>query len=183
VNTTHHPPPPGEPAAPPEPLERRAGRLLAAAAERLARHGWRQGDYWPDSHEFAPYVEGDPCCALGALGVADHMTTSTHLNAALHSRAALAVAVDTLLAEINQGRAGHEHVTDVAAWNDDPARTAGEVIAVMRAAAHRILTDLGEAERLADLSGVPSVKNAHQTGPVSTANHQRSTSEESLADE
>ena len=178
--------------------ERHAQQLLSRAAERLERHGWRRGAYWPDSYLFAPYIEGDPCCALGALVVADGINTYHEANWALTTRPALALAVDALTCEINRDTEDREHITDVADWNDDPTRTAAEVITGMRAAARRLAEPVDPAAVLAAfgdlldpgarpgtsapaLSGAPSAKNAHQTGPA-TANHQRSTSEEPTHD-
>ncbi|HEX4246604.1 MAG TPA: hypothetical protein VH008_01965 [Pseudonocardia sp.] len=157
-----------------EQTERHAQQLLYRAADQLHRHGWRRGAYWPDSYLFARYIDGDPCCALGALAVADGITSYDAANWALTARPGLALAVDVLTAQINRDREPYGHVVDVADWNDDLERTATEVITTMRAAAQR----LGQsAETSASArSGAPSAKNAHQAGPA-VPNHQRSTSE------
>jgi hypothetical protein len=169
-------------------IERQAQRLLYRAAEQLQRHGWRRGAYWPDSYLFAHYIHGDPCCALGALAVADGITTYDAANRALTSRPALALAVDALASEINRNTDDQDHVADVADWNDDLDRTATEVITTIRAAARRLSKPADPAAVLAAFtdtpaparSGAPSAKNAHQTGPAAhpEPNHQRSTSEE-----
>ena len=179
--------------------EHHAQQLLSRAADRLERHGWRRSAYWPDSYVFAPYVEGDPCCALGALVVADGIATYEAANWALTARPALALAVDALAAEINRNADDRDHVVDVADWNDDPGRTATEVITAMRAAADRLAAPVDPAAVLtafgdlftatginpgmsaSALSGAPSAKNAHQAGPASP-NHQRTTSEEPTDD-
>ncbi|HZD14894.1 MAG TPA: hypothetical protein VE196_07155 [Pseudonocardiaceae bacterium] len=156
-----------------------ASALLERAADRLAGHGWQQGGYWPDSYVYAPYVEGDPCCALGALAVAAGLNTYQETTVALLTSRpglALALAVDALTIEVNRDlRDGEWHAPDIADWNDDPARTAGEVIDAMRAT----------ARRLTACSGVPSAQDAHPgepTQPHHQPSHQRSTSQEPTHD-
>jgi hypothetical protein len=173
-----------------------AQQLLLDSADRLERCGWGQGKYWPDACIETPYVEGDLCCALGALAVGFGVDTYQCANWAFTARPVLALAIDTLAAEINAECADGEHAPDVAAWNDDPERTATEVITAMRSAAGRLGqppdpgavlatfsalfdtgTEPGAGTDAVALPGAPSAKNAPQAGPA-TANHQRSTSED-----
>jgi hypothetical protein len=178
--------------------ENRAQQLLLDSADRLERFGWRQGEYWPNACIASPYVEGDPCCALGALAVGFGVDTYDCANWAFTARPVLALALDTLATEINADCADGEHAPDVAAWNDDPERTATEVIAAMHHAAGRLgqppdpgavlatfsaLFDgaqPGAGTDVVALPGAPSAKNAHQAGPTTSPNHQRSTSQENL---
>ncbi len=44
--------------------------VLRAAADRIARCGLFRGEYWPTERpNRVEYIEGDPCCALGALAI------------------------------------------------------------------------------------------------------------------
>ena len=55
---------------------------LDRAADHIEQHGWHQGYFWPnDGHElgYPPYVDGDPCCALGAIAVVEEFQKPRHL--------------------------------------------------------------------------------------------------------
>jgi hypothetical protein len=139
--------------------EQRAAVLLAQAAELIEQRGWWQGDLWPEAADNLPYVIGDPCCVLGALAVASgvwHYDQVTEL----FRRPDYVVAVEALITQINAGQPESEHVRDIYTWNDNPRRTAGEVVRTLRAAAHRL-----DNTR----SGGPSAKTFHQAG---SPNHQ-----------
>jgi hypothetical protein len=147
------------PTVHPTPTEQRAVVLLAQAAELIERCGWWQGDLWPDAADNLPYVTADPCCVLGALAAAcgvwhyDQVTD-------LFRRPDYVLAVEALITQINTGQPESEHVRDIYTWNDNPHRTAGEVIRTLRAAAHRL-----DNTR----SGGPSAKTFSQAG---SPNHQ-----------
>ena len=97
---------------------------LDKAADHIVTHGWYQGYFWPnDGHElgYPPYVDGDPCCALGAIAVVEEM--------------------DQVLVYSEPMRFVGEHLglkpAEVADWNDMPYRTKEEVLAALRGAAKR----------------------------------------------
>ncbi|MEU4714087.1 hypothetical protein AB0F73_10625 [Micromonospora purpureochromogenes] len=115
--------------------------LLRMAALYLRRHGWHQGTYYaPTADSITP-----PACAAGAIGIAcaghrvehfsqlDGDTLADYL-------AALAAFVDYLdtTAPVffidEDGYLLDEH-TSPYSWNDDPGRTAEQVITALLAAA------------------------------------------------
>ena len=117
-----------------------AARLLDAAADLLTRYGWCQGGYWPgadtvgaDTVGGGHYIDGDPCCMVGALGVCCGITDPDHLDQpCTTSMQAAALAADTV-AELLALPC--EQLED---WNDDPHRTPGEVIDALHAAARQL---------------------------------------------
>ncbi len=153
--------------------------LLRAAADRIDRCGLFQGEYWPIAPGEAPgpYVEGDPCCAHGALAVAAGWDYAPQADTALDTYWELVTATDALATCI-QDRAGEP--VSVAGWNDHPDRTAAEVTAALRAAARALDPDEPDPPPTVHLSpglGGPSAKSFHQAGPASST-HQHDTREE-----
>jgi hypothetical protein len=126
---------------PPTAVQVTPADLLRMAALYLRRHGWHQGTYYAkNTHTLTP-----PACAAGAIGIAcaghrvehfsqlDGDTLADYLTA-------LAVFVDYLDAfapVFHVDEDGHlldEH-TSPYSWNDDPARTAEQVITALEKAA------------------------------------------------
>lgn len=90
--------------------------ILERAAQILEERGWTQGRYGADSIDI---ITAGPHCAIGAIA-----TAYGDSDKYLRSEAEL------VLAEF----LGLEY-GDVEPWNDEEGRTAGEVIAALRAAA------------------------------------------------
>ncbi|WP_431973283.1 DUF6197 family protein [Micromonospora haikouensis] len=117
--------------------------LLRMAALYLRRHGWHQGAYYADPDHLTP-----PACAAGAIGMAstghqvDNFLQLDHLDDDHHADtlAALAAFVDYLDAHEpvfyvdEDGFLVDEHGWPFS-WNDDPARTAEQVVTALEAAA------------------------------------------------
>jgi len=105
----------------------RAAALLRAAANRITAYGLYRGEYWPviPGGESSAYIEGDPCCALGALAVAARYDEVLLADAAIDTHPDLVAAVDAVA----------HRVGELAGWNDSPVRIAAEVTSVLRAAA------------------------------------------------
>ncbi len=161
---------------------RRAAVVLRTAADRIERCGLFKGEYWPvdPDRDRVEYIEGDPCCTLGALavstGIADPRTADVELGVRpeLHiAGAALTKAIDP--------DGGSWPWAVVPLWNDDPVREPGEVIATMRAAATGLdRPDIGPPgpNPLDPLtvagSGGPSAKTFHQASgaEMTSPNHQ-----------
>ncbi|MCM0675101.1 hypothetical protein NCC78_10420, partial [Micromonospora phytophila] len=115
--------------------------LLRCAALYLRRHGWHQGTYYATTTDTLT----PPACAAGAIGIAcaghrvehfsqlDGGTLADYL-------ATIGVFVDYLDAHApvffidEDGYLLDEH-TSPYSWNDDPARTAEQVVAALEAAA------------------------------------------------
>jgi len=97
---------------------------LYKAADHIERRGWHQGYFWPGEKEAfePPYVEGDPCCALGAIAVVENRDPVHETTAAMD-----------YLAE----HLGYKMAAFVADWNDMGSRTKDEVLAALRGAALR----------------------------------------------
>jgi hypothetical protein len=139
-----------------------AAALLRQAAELIEQRGLHRHAWWPDAcstpsdEEPLDYIEGDPCCAIGALAVAAGVWQVNSVQWALTELPALAVANDALHAAMPPG------VAFVAAWNDQPGRTAGQVAEAMRSAATQLDT----------CPGGPSAKTFHRAGANPTPNHQ-----------
>ncbi|WFE37981.1 hypothetical protein [Micromonospora sp. WMMD998] len=130
--------------------------LLRMAALYLRRNGWAQGTYYtPD-----PTGTGQPfraACSVGAIGMAAAGRRMNHPDQlhpadAVTYRRAIAAFVDYLdnfapVFHIDEdGYLLDEH-TSPYSWNDDPARTAEQVITALEAAADewdRLHTDGGE---------------------------------------
>jgi hypothetical protein len=92
--------------------------ILRAAADQIETYGWEQGRY------FGPQ-SNDPqkCSACASGAIAAQAGAINHLA----SQVALAI-----IRQI-RGKSGPEW--NLPEWNDDPARTAEEVIATLRVAA------------------------------------------------
>ncbi|MEV0810678.1 hypothetical protein [Micromonospora sp. NPDC050200] len=117
--------------------------LLRCAALYLRRHGWTQSSYY-DIYAPADYPT-PPACAAGAIGIACAGHRVEHFSqldpdALADYLATLGVFVDYLdtttpvfLAD-EDGFVIDEH-TSPYSWNDDPARTAEQVITALEAAA------------------------------------------------
>ncbi|MEU0156475.1 DUF6197 family protein [Micromonospora fulviviridis] len=127
--------------------------LLRMAALYLRRHGWHQGTYYNSiTDTLTP-----PACAAGAIGIACAGHTVEHFaqlapDALADYLATLAAFVDYLDAFYplflvdEDGFVIDEH-TSPYSWNDDPARTAEQVITALDAAADewdRLHTQGGE---------------------------------------
>ncbi len=138
--TTHqtdpHPPDPGRTTVTDTP-HTEAAALLRRAAARITRCGLHRADYWPHATDTTPpqpggwYIEGDPCCAIGALAIEAGVDHAIGVGTATATRPALAAAVDALAALIPTGRC-------IQVWNDDPHRTAHQVAAALTRAAGQL---------------------------------------------
>ncbi|MFI6331876.1 hypothetical protein ACIBBG_26645 [Micromonospora chersina] len=115
--------------------------LLRMAALYLRRHGWHQGTYYNSTTDSLT----PPACAAGAIGIACAGHRVEHFaqldpDALADYLAALGAFVDYLDAFYplflvdEDGFVIDEH-TSPYSWNDDPARTAGQVITALDAAA------------------------------------------------
>lgn len=155
----------------------RAAELLRDAADHIKLCGLFKGEYWPGDLDDPGYIDGDPCCVLGALAVAAGINDAGHADVELDHYPALVIALDAMANRVAPG--GEEPV--VPAWNDHPDRTAAEVVAELRAAASELDPDPPDPARPVDahhsiaLPGGPSTKSFPQAGSAST--HQHSTSE------
>lgn len=132
-------------AAPGPTTRQTAQALLEDAATRLERHGWLQRDIWPGAlyDDAAPYREGQPCDALGALAVADGVTDAEQVLPAIATGLALSYAIDALGKHIARDDAST--ITDtITGWNDNPDRAAGKVIAAMRDTARALAQPAGQ---------------------------------------
>lgn len=104
---------------------------LRCAARYLELHGWTQGVYYRVTHDtLLP-----PACAAGAIGMAAHgrCIFLPHDEKAKPGVRDYTRALDALsdFLDLN-GETGYNDPLD---WNDDPRRTAEQVIATLRAAA------------------------------------------------
>lgn len=160
------------------PVERsRAAELLRDAASHIKLCGLYKGEYWPGDLDEPDYIDGDPCCVLGALALAAGIDDTAHADVELDRYPALVIALDAIGNRVAPG--GEEPV--VPAWNDHPDRTAAEVVAELRAAADELDPDPPDppppcdANPFIDLPGGPSTKSFPQAGSSST--HQQSTNE------
>lgn len=112
-----------------------ASRLLRSGAVLIERCGWYRGDYWPGHDVDRPYCEGDPVCALGALYAAAGAIPG-------HGSRLIDSAKDALAELLGYEPDDHAAIPE---WNDDPARQAGDVSALLRDAADRLDSDSQEA--------------------------------------
>jgi hypothetical protein len=114
--------------------------LLRMAALYLRRHGWHQGTYYHPTTELFP-----PACAAGAIGIAAAGHRVEHFSQLAPDAlgdylAALAAFVDyldttePLFLVDEDGFVIDEH-TSPYSWNDDPCRTAEQVITALETAA------------------------------------------------
>ncbi|MEU4554006.1 DUF6197 family protein [Micromonospora violae] len=127
---------------PPTAAEVTPADLLRMAALYLRRHGWHQGTYYAHTTDTLT----PPACAAGAIGIACAGRRVEHFSqldpdALADYLAALGVFVDYLdtTAPVffvdEDGYLLDEH-TSPYSWNDDPARTAEQVITALTAAAN-----------------------------------------------
>jgi len=110
---------------------RQAAGFLKDGADHCRETGLHVGAYWPGaSNDCAvvthPYVDGEPCCAVGHVYVGAGMTTPGGNNVVDLAVQALADVV------------GAKHVSYVADWSDKHGRTAVEVEAALRQAAENL---------------------------------------------
>ncbi|MEW2376778.1 hypothetical protein AB0883_11830 [Micromonospora sp. NPDC047812] len=114
--------------------------LLRLAALYLRRHGWTQGTYYATTDTLT-----SPACAVGAIGMAcagkplmhPVLLSSADEDIYRQSIAALVNYLDAFAPVFHIDEDGHlldEH-TSPYSWNDDPARTAEQVITALLAAA------------------------------------------------
>ncbi|MBQ0902656.1 hypothetical protein [Micromonospora sp. U21] len=127
--------------------------LLRMAALYLRRHGWHQGTYYAHTTDNPT----PPACAAGAIGIACTGHTVEHFShldpdTLADYLAALGVFVDYLdttapVFFIDEDGYLLDEYTSPYSWNDDPARTAEQVVAALEAAADewdRLRTQGGE---------------------------------------
>ncbi|MEU4772473.1 hypothetical protein [Micromonospora sp. NPDC023644] len=126
--------------------------LLRMAALYLRRHGWAQGIYYATTDALT-----SPACAVGAIGMAcagkplmhPVLLSSADENIYRQSIAALVDYLDAFAPVFHIDEDGHlldEH-TSPYSWNDDPTRTAEQVITALEKAADewdRLRTQGGE---------------------------------------
>lgn len=109
------------------------GEVLTAAADLINRYDLHKGDYWPGAARDEIWKE-QPLCAAGAIRVAAGHDVPLYVR----TRSAFA---DWLVLNGYTGRCVLDDldVTDavetIAAWSDNPARTAAQVPAALRACA------------------------------------------------
>ncbi|MGI8815339.1 MAG: DUF6197 family protein [Pseudonocardia sp.] len=158
----------------------RAASLLRDAADRIARCGLHQGEYWPTTVGQPGYIEDDPCCALGALAVAADVNDPYRADGELNNRPELVIALDTLADQVDPDNTRFDVVPP---WNDHPLRTAAEVTAAMRAAAAQLepipyrLAEPSTGPPPAPPGADPSARcTARPGGPSATSFHQAGTS-------
>ncbi|MFD8117057.1 DUF6197 family protein [Streptomyces microflavus] len=125
-----------------EQFEAAARERLAAAAEHLATHGWHQGDMYdardlhydgtPQNGTGARWTKTARSCALGAIQASGERDYLLETGATNLLRKHLGLSAIPVL-----DSAGYQmtYKDPVAAWNDDPSRTAEDVILAMKRAA------------------------------------------------
>ena len=102
--------------------------VLDAAADRIERDGWHQGDFFPDPPNYFDVDDiariliatPKPCCVSGAL-----IAETEH-----HDPSGVEPAEVLLMQYLGIRWAGQ-----LPLWNDAPGRTKEEVVAALRAAA------------------------------------------------
>ncbi|MDG4778993.1 hypothetical protein O7614_04955 [Micromonospora sp. WMMD961] len=117
--------------------------LLRMAALYLRRHGWTQGSYY-DIYEPADHLT-PPACAAGAIGIACAGHRVEHFSQLgpdtladyLGTLGAFVDYLDTIAPIFLVDEDGHllGEWDSPYSWNDDPARTAEQVITALEAAA------------------------------------------------
>ncbi|WFE46360.1 hypothetical protein [Verrucosispora sp. WMMD1129] len=126
---------------PPTAVQVTPADLLRMAALYLRRHGWHQGTYY----HLTTDTPTPPACAAGAIGIATAGHRVEHFSQLAPDAlgdylAALAAFVDyldttePLFLVDDDGFVIDEH-TSPYSWNDDPARTAEQVITALETAA------------------------------------------------
>ncbi|MFV2099998.1 hypothetical protein [Micromonospora sp. LOL_024] len=128
---------------PPTDLQVTPADLLRMAALYLRRHGWHQGTYYPAA--VATDTLTSPACAVGAIGMAaaghrvDHFY-SLDCGTQVAFRTAVGVFTtylddyEPICTVDDDGYLIDEH-TSPYSWNDDPGRTAEQVITALETAA------------------------------------------------
>jgi len=96
---------------------------LYKAADHIDQNGWYQGWFWPGEWVgVPPYVDGEPCCMLGAIHLVEGSDPERDEPPAMQYLA------DHL---------GMRYAAAAAAWNDMSHRTKDEVLVALRGAAER----------------------------------------------
>ncbi|MBG6069170.1 DUF6197 family protein [Micromonospora ureilytica] len=126
---------------PPTQIQVTPADLLRMAALYLRRHGWHQGTYYAHNTDTLT----PPACAAGAIGIACAGHTVEHFSqldpdALADYLATLGVFVDYLdttapIFHIDEDGYLLDEWDSPYSWNDDPARTAEQVITALQAAA------------------------------------------------
>lgn len=112
----------------------KASDVLDKAADIIIRDGWCQGEYYKSSmsmdDEVDALVKHAPCCQAGAIyrAIWGKAWAATHI-------VGIPEADRVTLDEASHYMKVHLRVDSPIAWNDAEGRTAGEVIAALRAAA------------------------------------------------
>jgi hypothetical protein len=112
--------------------------ILYGAADHLSRHGWHQGGLRPFT---GLYITPPPVCAGAAISVVAYgdifgwlLDTSTDPAGAAAKYFAQHLSKTT-------GVYGHDWVSIIGVWNDDPDRTVDQVITALRAVARKWETE------------------------------------------
>ncbi|MEU3052241.1 DUF6197 family protein [Streptomyces griseus] len=125
-----------------EEFEAAARERLAAAAEHLSTHGWHQGDiYAPGEDDQYPatmkqydeWTKTARSCALGAIQACGERSYHLESTAANLLREHLGLGFGRGLGEDGNSMIFQD---PIAVWNDDPSRTAEDVILAMKGAAN-----------------------------------------------
>ncbi|MEU7612313.1 DUF6197 family protein [Micromonospora sp. NPDC049204] len=138
---------------PPAQIQVTPADLLRMAALYLRRHGWHQGTYYANTTDTLTA----PACAVGAIGIAATGRRADHFygldfDAQVDFRTTVGVFTTYLddhqpiCVVDDDGYLLDEH-TSPYSWNDDPARTAEQVISALETAADewdRLHTQGGE---------------------------------------
>lgn len=160
------------------PVPGQAAQVLRDAADLIEANGWWRGEYWPGASASAddptdpdyPYVDGDPCCALGAIAVAAGVGDPGAVMPALARRPVLIEAVRALYrafeGEPDESDTPVMLALAVEQWNDCDDRAAADVVATLRRAAGSLT--------VSNRPGGPSAKTSHQAG---SPNHQNDSKE------
>lgn len=102
----------------------KTSEVLDKAADVIERNGWFQGGFIDLSAE-KPKGE-EPCCVLGALSIAEHGDPMKSGSGRVE-----AVLIDRLDLDVDEADEDYP----LGYWNDEPGRTAEEVVRELRAAA------------------------------------------------
>jgi hypothetical protein len=112
--------------------------ILYGAADHLSRHGWHQGGLRPYT---GTITVPPPLCAGSAISVAAHGNILSWLfDTDPAASSALAYFAQHITLSLT-GAPWQDPAGIVSQWNDDPLRTADEVITALRAAAKQWETE------------------------------------------